>query len=193
MTSSTTVEFIDRASALALLPRRDATAHKWGVGGLVIVGGAPGYIGAPALAALGAARSGAGIVSLAIPRSSVGATAALVPEAVFVPMPETDSAHGVQQAIALLEPHIAKSKALLIGPGLSRDAAATALLSGIFGENTSTATRSMGFGSIAREASGESRSTLLDGSIPAVVDADALHWLSEQGRGGRRLRQGRSC
>ncbi|MEZ4665390.1 MAG: NAD(P)H-hydrate dehydratase [Thermomicrobiales bacterium] len=180
MTSSTTVEFIDRASALALLPRRDATAHKWGVGGLVIVGGARGYIGAPALAAMGAARSGAGIVSLAIPRSSVGATAALVPEAVFVPMPETDSAHGVQQAIAFLEPHIAKSKALLIGPGLSRDTAATALLSGIFGENTRTATRSMGFGSIAREASGESRSTLLDGSIPAVVDADALHWLSEQ-------------
>jgi ADP-dependent NAD(P)H-hydrate dehydratase / NAD(P)H-hydrate epimerase len=180
MTSSTKVEIIDRAAALALLPKRDVVAHKWGVGGLVIVGGAPGYIGAPALAAMGAARSGAGIVSLAIPRSSVGATAALVPEAVFVPLPDTDSSYGVQRAIELITPQVAKSKALLIGPGLSRDETAFALLGGLFGDTTRNTSRSMGFGSLSRESASQPDGAIVGGQTPAVIDADALHWLSER-------------
>lgn len=180
MTSSTKVEIIDRATALALLPKRDASAHKWGVGGLVIVGGAPGYIGAPALAAMGAARSGAGIVSLAIPRSSVGVTATLVPEAVFLPLPETDSVHGVQKAIELIAPQVEKSKAMVIGPGLSRDETASALLGALFGEATRSVSRSMGFGSLARETDSQSNNVIVGGETPAVIDADALHWLSER-------------
>jgi NAD(P)H-hydrate epimerase len=180
MTSSSEVEIIDRAVALALLPKREETAHKWSVGGLVIVGGAPGYIGAPALAAMGAARSGAGIVSLAIPRSSVGATAALVPEAVFLPLPETDSSIGVQKAIELIVPQIQKSKALLIGPGLSRDDAASALLAGLFGDTRNSATRSMGFGALARESEQRLDNAVVGTNTPAVVDADGLHWLSER-------------
>ncbi len=180
MTSSPKIDIIDRAQARALLPRRDGTAHKWGVGGLVIVGGAPGYIGAPALAAMGAARSGAGIVSMAIPRSSVGSTAALVPEAVFLPLPETDSSHGVQKALELIGPQTEKSRAMLVGPGLSRDEMATALLGGLFGDSTRTVSRSMGFGSIARESESHRASGIVGGDIPSVIDADALHWLSER-------------
>jgi len=180
MTSRTQVEIIDRSTALALLPKRGATAHKWGVGGLVIVGGAPGYIGAPALAAMGAARSGAGIVSLAIPRSSVGATAALVPEAVFVPLPESDSGHSAQKVMQLIAPQVEKSKALLIGPGLSRDDAASTLLAGLFGDTAHAVSRSMGFGSMSRESAAEPGKGLVGGTMPTVVDADALHWLSQR-------------
>lgn len=180
MTSSQNVEIIDRELARALLPTRDATAHKWGVGGLVIVGGAPGYIGAPALAAMGAARSGAGIVSLAVPRSSVGVTATLVPEAVFLPLPEIDSSHGVQKAIDLIAPQAEKSRALLIGPGLSRDETAAALLAGLFGGANRAVPRTMGFGSMSRESEQETGAGIVGGQTPAVIDADALHWLSDR-------------
>ena len=48
------LHIIERADALRLLPVRDERSHKWSVGGVVIVGGAPGYIRAPALAAMAA-------------------------------------------------------------------------------------------------------------------------------------------
>ncbi|MCA9860950.1 MAG: bifunctional ADP-dependent NAD(P)H-hydrate dehydratase/NAD(P)H-hydrate epimerase, partial [Thermomicrobiales bacterium] len=182
MTSSksVSVETISRADALRLLPKRDETAHKWGVGGLVIIGGAPGYIGAPALAAMSAGRSGAGIVSLAVPRSSVGVTAALVPEAVFLPLPDTDSSHGVQKAIELIRPHVEKSRALVVGPGLSRDEMATMLLEALFGNAPRTAARSLGFGAQTAKVASEPEDPVIGGDTHAVVDADALHWLAER-------------
>lgn len=180
MTQTSNVEIIDRAEALRLLPRRTADAHKWGIGGLLIVGGAPGYIGAPALAAQAAGRSGAGIVNLAVPRSSIGATATLVPEAVFLPLPETDSSHGVQNAIELIAPIAEKCRALVVGPGLSRDDAATSLLAALFGDARRSTTRSLGFGSISRESASAEPDALVGQGKPVVVDADALHWLSQR-------------
>ncbi|HET9661942.1 MAG TPA: NAD(P)H-hydrate dehydratase [Thermomicrobiales bacterium] len=180
MTGTSKVEIIDRAAALRLLPKRDQHAHKWGVGGLLIVGGAPGYIGAPALAAQGAGRSGAGIVNLAIPRSSVGPTATLVPEAVFLPLPETDSTHGVKNAIDLIAPVAEKCRALVVGPGLSRDDAASALLAALFGDTRRSVTHALGFGSSSRANDAEGHAALVGKNTPAVVDADALHWLAER-------------
>lgn len=180
MTSSLKVEIIDPAMALSLLPKRDESAHKWGVGGVVIVGGSPGFIGAPALAAMGAARSGAGIVSLAISRSSVGATATLIPEAVFLPLPDSDSVQGVHKAIELISPQVEKSRAIVIGPGLSRDVSAYALLGGLFGETHQSGSRSMGFGSRSNETTTQQENAVVGKETPTVVDADALHWLSER-------------
>lgn len=174
------VEIFDRASALRLLPPRDEHAHKWGVGGLLIVGGAPGYIGAPALAAQAAGRSGAGIVNLAIPRSSVGPTATLVPEAVFLPLPETDSTHGVQSALELIAPVAEKCTAFVVGPGLSRDDAATALMDALFGDSRRTVSRPLGFGSISQESQSSAPTALIGNTKPAVIDADALHWLAHR-------------
>ena len=178
--STVDVELIDRALALRLLPRRDEGAHKWGVGGLLIVGGAPGYIGAPALASNAAGRSGAGIVNLALPRSSVGATATLVPEAVFLPLPETDEPHGVQNAIKQIAPVAEKCMAMVVGPGLSRDEAATALLGALFGDGYRSVARALGFGAPDREAATASANAIIGKSRPAVIDADALHWLAER-------------
>lgn len=180
MTRVSNVDVIDRAMALRLLPKRDEHAHKWGVGGLLIIGGAPGYIGAPALAAQAAGRSGAGIVNLALPRSSVGATATLAPEAVFLPLPETDSSHGVQSALEQIAPVAEKCTAIVVGPGLSRDDAATALLSALFGDTRNAPARSLGFGAIGRSTESAPSEALLGKGKITVVDADALHWLSER-------------
>ncbi|GGR82849.1 NAD(P)H-hydrate dehydratase [Deinococcus sedimenti] len=54
----------DDAALGALLPVRTASAHKGTAGRVWIVGGDPGTVGAPALAGLGALRTGAGLVTV---------------------------------------------------------------------------------------------------------------------------------
>ena len=51
----------------ALLPARPGNAHKGSVGRVLVVGGAVEYTGAPTLAALGAYKAGAGLVTVAYP------------------------------------------------------------------------------------------------------------------------------
>ena len=57
------------SDAAAWWPTRDADAHKWSVGPLMVVGGSPGMEGAPTLAAMAALRAGSGIVWAATPSS----------------------------------------------------------------------------------------------------------------------------
>src|SRR5207245_9298692 len=54
--------------ALVLPPRPD-DAHKGTFGRVLVVAGSRGFIGAPQLAAMGAARAGAGLVTLCIPEA----------------------------------------------------------------------------------------------------------------------------
>src|ERR687893_1784260 len=90
-TGSTTPELISEAWAASVLPRRKAGAHKWSVGGVVVVAGSPPFAGAAALCCAAACRSGAGIVSAALPRSIVPVVVRLVPEVTVVILPEGDS------------------------------------------------------------------------------------------------------
>lgn len=79
---------IDPKALVALLPPRRRDGHKGDYGHVLIVGGSSGFSGAPALVALGALRSGAGLVSAAVPASIVnGPIAALAPEAMAHPIP----------------------------------------------------------------------------------------------------------
>ena len=66
-------------SSLPKLPHRPADAHKGQFGRVQIIGGSIGMAGAPALAALAALRSGAGLVQVACPREVRTAVATLVP------------------------------------------------------------------------------------------------------------------
>ena len=54
-----------------LLPTRDIDAHKWDVGGVIVVAGSPSYPGAALLASRAAGRAGAGIVQLATGRGVI--------------------------------------------------------------------------------------------------------------------------
>jgi len=53
-----------------LFPERPANAHKGSVGRVLVAGGYATYTGAPALAALGAYRAGAGLVFVAYPEGA---------------------------------------------------------------------------------------------------------------------------
>ncbi|CAN5667345.1 hypothetical protein BH23CHL5_BH23CHL5_03580 [soil metagenome] len=171
---------INEQLALSLLPKRLAGAHKWSIGGVLIIGGAPGYIGAPALAARAAGRSGAGIVSVAASRTAVASIATLVPEATFVPLPDGETQSCADRANDLIGERLERCKAVVVGPGLSQDDQATALLAVLFGRNSRTHGASFGFGSSALNRTDDRDGQLLGAEKPSVVDADALTWLSTQ-------------
>jgi hydroxyethylthiazole kinase-like uncharacterized protein yjeF len=178
-TESTEPEIIDEPWAASALPRREAGAHKWGVGGVVVVAGSPPFAGAAALCCAGAGRSGAGVVSAALPRSIAQVVVGLVPEVTLVILPEGESQSVAARAAEAIGERLGRSAAMVVGPGLGTDSATAALLGRLFGF---TRTRgAIGFGT---GASGPDTS-LLKGTIaaagkPVVVDADALTWLAEQ-------------
>jgi NAD(P)H-hydrate epimerase len=174
--------FVDEAFAESVLPSRSFGAHKWGVGGLVIVAGAPGYVGAAALCAMAAGRAGAGIMYLAVPRSAITAISTLVPEAAYIPMPEGDAESVARRAIEPIGAKLERSKACVIGPGLGEDEYAGALLSALFGLKPVRRSSSLGFGMRSNNgAEGGASKPLIGGDRPTVVDADALNWLTKQG------------
>jgi NAD(P)H-hydrate epimerase len=145
-----------------LLPSRSASAHKHTTGSVVIVGGAPTYYGAPRLSAEAALRVGAGLVGVAVPASIVPVIAAQVPEAVFVPLDDSDGEIAAQQVATFVTERASILRAAIIGPGLGRSSRATALLDQLIGSHTSSNNASR---SIA--------------NLPLVIDADALNWLSD--------------
>lgn len=165
--------------AATALPRRKPGAHKWGVGGVVIVAGSPQFAGAAALCCAGAGRSGAGIISAAIPRSIAPVVVGLVPEVTVVFLPEGESNSAALRAGEAIGERLERSAAMVIGPGLGDDAATAALLGSLFG--SSKVRGGIGFGTaVTGQEPSSSEGTIAKATKPVVVDADALNWLSEQ-------------
>ncbi len=116
---STAMEFryLDHERVLERLPDRDDNAHKGDFGRILLLCGSRGYTGAAALAAMGALRSGAGLVHLGVPESIYAIEAVKLTEAMVFPLPDKDgrlSAAAIPEILALLP----KMDAVLIGPGL---------------------------------------------------------------------------
>jgi NAD(P)H-hydrate repair Nnr-like enzyme with NAD(P)H-hydrate dehydratase domain len=184
-------------TARNLVPTRDFGAHKWGVGGVIVVAGSPSYPGAALLTSRAAGRAGAGIVQLASGRGVIATVAASIPEVAHIPLPETDAPGAARRALERIEEHLEKTSAILIGPGLGRDNAASELLSALFalGSKRESERRNIGFSSLAATESDEpkgSTSPLFDHEkLTIVVDADALNWLSDQGEWWKAMPSGR--
>ncbi len=99
------------------LPCRPPDAHKGTFGKALIVAGSANYTGAAILSAQGALRSGAGLVTLAIPSSLHGAVVSAIPEATYLLLPHTLGIVN-EQAVPVLTKHWDGYSALLVGPGL---------------------------------------------------------------------------
>jgi len=166
-----------------MLPRRSFGAHKWSVGGVVIVAGGPGYIGAAALSAMAAGRAGAGVINVAVPRGAMTAIVALVPEAAFIPLPESDLESSTSRVGEAISAKLAKSKAAVVGPGLGEDDYADALMRTLFGRAGARRSGSVGFRSIGEDDQSPDRDAgagLIGSDVPTVIDADGLNWLAKQ-------------
>jgi hydroxyethylthiazole kinase-like uncharacterized protein yjeF len=164
----------------AVLPMRSFGSHKWDVGGLIVVAGAPNYFGAPLLCATAAARSGAGIVAVAAPRAILGPIATRLPEAIFLGIPDSDPSSFAKKGRELICEQLEKARALVIGPGIGRDDHANALMASLFGKNAVAKTAGIGFTSVGTAEANSGNEPLVGNEKPAVVDADGLNWLSSQ-------------
>jgi len=102
-----------------VLGHRPLDAHKRSVGTAMVVAGSSGMSGAAALAAMGALRSGAGLVTMATPASVLSEVHPRVLEATSLPLPETPVGTIASGAFELLTVKAATVDAVAIGPGLS--------------------------------------------------------------------------
>ena len=108
--------------AVPRLPKRPRAAHKGNFGHVLVVGGSPGLTGAPVLAALGALRAGAGLATVGCPRAVQPVVAGLSPCVMSLPLPDTAGGALSHAALAPALRFSSRCRAVVVGPGLGRDA-----------------------------------------------------------------------
>ena len=150
------------AKAIAETPRA-INGNKGRLGHVLLVGGAFGKAGAPSMASVAALRTGAGLVTAAVPREILPIVAAVAPELMLTPLEEQSSGSRVQGSgfevggLALEQLEKEPLKALLrgmtvvgIGPGLGQEGTTPQWVRTFVGRVT----------------------------LPMVIDADALNALA---------------
>jgi NAD(P)H-hydrate epimerase len=111
------VELLTRGSMRGLVPPREADTHKGDYGRVTIVAGSLGKTGAAHLAATGALRSGAGLLTVATPSRCLPIVAAMAPEYMTLPLddnPDGLDPDGVDELLSAAQDVVA------IGPGLGQ-------------------------------------------------------------------------
>jgi len=172
LTSELSTEVVTAEMARRLLPPRPLDAHKGTFGKAMIVAGSINYPGAPYLAAAAAARSGAGLITLAPPQPLYNLLATRLTEATFVLLPH-DLGVLVPAAIKVLAEHLSGYRVLLLGPGLGQDSKTVEFVHKLLGISSGVESRRLGF----RHADQPVPEKL---ELPRlVVDADGLNALAQ--------------
>ncbi len=113
------VHLLDHGYGWGILDRRVPDAHKGDFGHVMVVAGSLGKAGAAVMAARGALRTGAGLVSVAVPNSMVPIIQQQIFEAMSIPAAESiDGTFGIGAEDELLKA-AARMNSCAIGPGLS--------------------------------------------------------------------------
>ena len=116
------------------LPKPDETGSKDERGQVLVVGGSSQVAGAVRLAGEAALRAGAGKLQLATVQSSASALGMAVPESLVVALPESRRGEIVgARSSAMLARYVKQVDAMLVGPGMTGDRAAHALLAPCIG------------------------------------------------------------
>ncbi len=123
----TKIEFTTVPDIAPLFKRRDRDAHKGDFGHLLVIAGSEGYTGAAVLCAHAAARGGAGLVTVAMPRNVYSIVAAQCPPEV---MPRAyDDVDGLTRTID-------RYTAIAVGPGLGIEDHTHNLVKNVLGKST---------------------------------------------------------
>lgn len=113
------IEQLDHQQVLRLLPERDDWGHKGSFGKLLLLCGSRGYTGAAYLSAMGALRTGAGLVFLGVPESIYAIEAVKLTEPVVFPLPEENGMLSTDALPQILQ-RLKTVDAVLIGCGLGQ-------------------------------------------------------------------------
>ena len=134
---------------IAEMPRK-ADSNKGLYGHVLVIGGARGKSGAPAMSSLAALRTGAGLVTAAVVESILAQVAAITPELMTIPLPE-NAEGAIDSGHVDFDQLLAKMTVVALGPGLGQTPAAEEFVL-----------------------------KMLDKSrVPLVLDADALNILAK--------------
>jgi NAD(P)H-hydrate epimerase len=161
--------FATRDWVKAWLPERLRDAHKGTFGRVMIVAGSVNFPGAASLSALGAYRSGAGLVTLAVPEPIQGFLVPMIPEATWLVLPHELGVIAGPAADVILE-EIPHCQALLLGPGFGQERPTLTFMKRLI--NPSEAAK-QGIGFIRNEDNDEMMKL-----PPIVIDADGLKLLA---------------
>ncbi len=105
----------------SLLAPRQSEANKGSYGHVLVIGGSLGKAGAAAMAGFSALRAGAGLSTIATPKSILRTVASFHPDVMTEPLPETFDGtigkHALESAPKLVE----RKTVVAIGPGISRN------------------------------------------------------------------------
>jgi NAD(P)H-hydrate epimerase len=118
--------------SLPVLPERQADAHKGDFGRALLVGGSRGMSGAIGLAGMAALRSGAGLVTLAVPDICLDTVAAFEPSYMTAPLASDERGRIGQAAEAEIFRRAAVADCVACGPGLSRASHLTGLVARLY-------------------------------------------------------------
>lgn len=135
------------------LPARPERAHKGDFGRLLVIAGSTEYPGAPMLTALGAMRSGAGTVRVAVAESVAARVAGNVPELTWMVLDEEAPGLIAPSGWRRVSMEATGYDAVVVGPGLGRLAATQRHI----------------------------RNLVASLRVPATIDADGLNALADGG------------
>ena len=147
------VELLNARWVRERLPSRPAGANKGTFGRVLVVAGSKLYVGAARLAALGALRTGAGLVTVACPASVQPLIAAGLSEATYLPLPDEQGFVAAEAAVEVARA-LGDYDALLLGPGLGQGASQSAFVRQLL-------------------------CSLPEDGPPALIDADGLNSLAK--------------
>lgn len=136
--------------ARKILQPRKWDAHKGNFGHLLIIAGSPGKTGAAVLASEGALRTGAGLVTIAVPESLNHIFEVKTTEAMTIPVRDNGNGIFVEESLSSLEKALDGKDAVALGPGIGTDKSTIAFV----------------------------KKVLQVISVPCVIDADGLNCLA---------------
>ncbi len=119
--SSLQLNLIAAREIAPLIGPRPLAANKGNFGHVLVIGGSVGKAGSVAMAGIAALRTGAGLSTVATPKSVLATVAGFHPEVMTEPLDETDSGSISTRASGATDILIKAKTVLAVGPGISRN------------------------------------------------------------------------
>ena len=119
-TVKSSIEYINSKDFSGSISRREISSHKGNFGHVLVIAGSPNFTGAAELCVLGALRSGAGLVTLGMPRSLQKVYQSKFLEAMTLPLPETEDCTISEEAFTVIDKFSERVDCVALGPGLSQ-------------------------------------------------------------------------